>query len=70
MGFEPSPKTQHLKARLEDFMAAHVYPNEREYWRRLDGADDRWAPVPLAEDLKTARLELAAFGASREAAVR
>ena len=40
-----------LKARLEAFMAAHIYPNEAEFHRQIaDG--DRWQPVPLMAELK------------------
>jgi acyl-CoA dehydrogenase len=52
MGFELSPKTQALKARVEAFMEAHVYPNQAEFWRQLDAAESRWRAVPLVEELK------------------
>jgi acyl-CoA dehydrogenase len=52
MGFELSPKVQALNSRVEAFMAEHVHPNEKEFWRQLDTAENRWKGVPLVEDLK------------------
>ena len=52
MGFEPSPRVEELRGRLEAFMDAHVYPNRDEYWRQLESARDRWENLPLVEDLK------------------
>ena len=37
--------------RLTDFMEAHVYPNEAHI--EAQTAQDRWAPVPLMQELKT-----------------
>ena len=37
--------------RLRTFMRAHVYPNEALYYRQV-ATGDRWASVPLIEDLK------------------
>jgi acyl-CoA dehydrogenase len=52
MGFELSPKAQALKARVEAFMDAHVYPNQAEFWRQLDAAESRWRIPQVVEDLK------------------
>jgi len=51
MDFEYSPKTKALAARLNAFMDAHVYPNERRHAREV-AEGDRWQPVPLLEELK------------------
>jgi len=51
--FEHSDKTQQLLARLGAFMNAHIYPNEINYARQLHAADDRFASLPLMEELKS-----------------
>lgn len=50
MNFEHSTKVKELSARLNRFMDAHVYPNEREYRRQTEA--NGWQPVPLIEELK------------------
>src|SRR5258706_13569778 len=50
--FEPSQKTKDLKARLQAFMDAQVYPNEPRFYEELRSAKDRWAPVQVIEELK------------------
>ncbi len=51
MDFEYSPKTKALSERLNAFMKAHVYPNERVFYQqRVEG--DRWQPVPIIDELK------------------
>jgi acyl-CoA dehydrogenase len=51
MDFDDSPKVRQLKAGVEAFMAANVYPNEAAILAQIaDG--DRWQPVPLLEELK------------------
>ena len=52
MSFEPSDKVQALIERLQAFMEAEIYPNEEIYWDQLNGAQDRWQPVPIVETLK------------------
>jgi len=52
MSFEPSDKVQALIERLQAFMEAEIYPNEEIYWDQLNGAQDRWQPVPIVEALK------------------
>lgn len=51
MNFNPSPRVVELRARLEAFMAAHVYPNEARYAQEV-ATGDRWAAVPLIDELK------------------
>ena len=43
---------QVLKARLLTFMDEHVYPNEDHYHAQLDAQGNRFATVPLMEELK------------------
>ena len=52
MEFEYSPKTRDLIARVGAFMDEHIYPNEKRYAREV-AQGDRWAPIPLMEELKT-----------------
>ena len=54
MEFEFSEKVQGLRTRVQAFMDAHVYPNEKTHSAQLAGAADRWQPVPIVEDLKRA----------------
>jgi len=51
MDFEYNDKTTELLKRLNAFMDAHVYPNERRFAEELD-AGGRWKPTPLVEELK------------------
>ena len=50
--FEHSDKSNDLRARLAQFMEQHIYPNERVYAQQLEAASDRFAPLPLVEELK------------------
>lgn len=52
MDFDHSPKVKDLQARLESFMAAHVYPNERTYFEQVNSGSDRWVSPPIMEELK------------------
>jgi acyl-CoA dehydrogenase len=52
MSFEPSDKVKTLIERLQAFMDEEIYPNEEIYWDQLNGAQDRWQPVPIVEALK------------------
>ncbi len=52
MEFEFSEKVQALRARVQAFMDAHVYPNEAIFAAQLAAASDRWQPVPVVEELK------------------
>ena len=51
MKFEHSEKVRSLQARVEAFMAEHIYPNEEELFAQVNEGD-RWQPVPLMESLK------------------
>ena len=50
--FEHSDKSNDLKARLAQFMERHIYPNERAYSQQQEAASNRFAPLPLVEELK------------------
>ena len=50
--FEFGDKSEQLQAQLKAFMAAHIYPNEQAYAEYLHQAENRWAPVPLMDELK------------------
>ena len=52
MDFAYSAKVQDLQARLEAFMAAHIYPNEAALHAQVAAGETRWKPVPLLEELK------------------
>jgi acyl-CoA dehydrogenase len=52
MDFQHSQKAQQYIERLSRFMEEHVYPVEEDYYDYLDSCDDRWATVPLMEELK------------------
>ncbi len=52
MEFEFSDKVKALRERLQAFMDDHVYPNEATHSQQLNGAADRWQPVPIVEELK------------------
>lgn len=45
-------KGQTLLIKLKQFMAEYIYPNEHAYARALAEADDRFAPLPLMDELK------------------
>src|SRR5258708_18666037 len=51
MEFEYSEKVRKLQARIEAFMAEHIYPNEEELFAQVNEGD-RWQPVALLEELK------------------
>ncbi len=51
MDFSTPPRVMALKERLEEFMAAHVYPNESAMTKQI-GEGDRWEPIPLQQSLK------------------
>jgi acyl-CoA dehydrogenase len=50
--FEFSEKSQGLQARLSAFMDEHIYPNEHAYAKQLDSAQNRYAHIPLMDELK------------------
>jgi acyl-CoA dehydrogenase len=51
--YEFSQKSQQLSARLTAFMEAYIYPNEEAYAAQLRDATNRFAPLPLMDELKT-----------------
>ena len=52
MQFEHSPKVLDTMARLTAFMETEVYPVEHDYYDYIDSTENRWATVPLMEELK------------------
>jgi acyl-CoA dehydrogenase len=55
MDFSYSPRTQELQARLNAFMAEHVYPAEPRWFAEIEAntaAGKRWTPLELIEQLK------------------
>ncbi len=50
MEFDFSPKVKDLQKRLQDFMDAHIYPNERVFHEQVER--NRWQPAPIIEELK------------------
>jgi acyl-CoA dehydrogenase len=50
MNFEPSAKTKELLQRLQSFMDAHVYPNEKRFEEEV--AREPWKPTRIVEELK------------------
>jgi len=51
MDINPSKKSVELGERLKDFMAEHVYPNERQYYLEAERLGP-WAVYPMVEKLK------------------
>ncbi len=51
MSFEPSAKAKQLQQRLQRFMAAYVYPNERRFHEEVER--ERWKPTKIVEELKS-----------------
>jgi len=51
MPFEPSPRVNELQHQLQDFMAAHVYPNEARYFDEAEKLGP-WSVLPVVEELK------------------
>ena len=49
--FEFSPKVQDLQARLGAFMAEHIYPNEKRYYREAEELGP-WKVAPVLDELK------------------
>ncbi|MEM7135657.1 MAG: acyl-CoA dehydrogenase family protein [Myxococcota bacterium] len=52
MDFTYSDKTQALIDRVQEFMDAHIYPNEAAFYAEHDALPDRWDTPPMIEDLK------------------
>jgi acyl-CoA dehydrogenase len=49
---EFSEQSLQYQERLKAFMDEHIYPREREYAEQLHGADNRFAPLPIMDELK------------------
>ena len=49
---EFSEKSLHYQTALTAFMEEHIYPNEHAYAEQLASAEDRFAYLPLMEELK------------------
>lgn len=52
MDFRHSSKTDALLASLQTFFDEHIYPNERAYSEQLEQAVNRFAALPLMDELK------------------
>lgn len=52
MAFEYSQTSIELQERLSAFMDEHIYPNEHVYAEQLAGMSNRFASVPLMDELK------------------
>lgn len=50
--YEFSEKSKQLQTKLQAFMDEHIYPNEEAYARQLHAATNRFAPLPLMDELK------------------
>ena len=50
--YEFSEKSTRLQQKLLAFMDEHIYPNERAYAEQLHAAENRFAPLPLMDELK------------------
>ena len=50
--FNHSEKSQQLLAKLNTFMDEYIYPNEVAYAQQLHDAQNRFAPLPLMDELK------------------
>ena len=51
MDFEYSDKTKQIRDAVDAFMREHIYPNEATMHAQLEDGD-RWAPIPMLEELK------------------
>jgi len=50
--FEFSPQSVKYQTKLSAFMDEYIFPNEHAYAEQLAAADNRFAPLPLMDDLK------------------
>lgn len=50
--YEFSKKSLKLQHSLNQFMDEYVYPNEHKYAKQLQQATNRFAPLPLMDELK------------------
>jgi acyl-CoA dehydrogenase len=51
--YEHSTKSNELSTRLLEFMDEHIYPSEENYAHQLKTAANRFAPLPLMDELKS-----------------
>jgi len=52
MNFEYSDKTKKYLKELTAFFDEYIHPNDALYHQQLESAANRWAPVPIVEELK------------------
>jgi len=50
--YQFSEKSRQFQAQLKAFMDEHIYPNEHAYHAQLDAAENRFAALPLMDELK------------------
>ena len=50
--FKQSKKSINLQSKLTLFMEEHIYPKEHAYAQQLQDATDRFAPMPIMDELK------------------
>lgn len=50
--YQFSEKSRQYQAQLKAFMDEHIYPNEHAYHAQLAAAKNRFAPLPLMDELK------------------
>ena len=50
--YQNSEKSQRLLDRLEIFFDENIYPNEEVYAKQLHAAENRFAALPLMDELK------------------
>lgn len=50
--FQFSERSLALQTQLQAFMDAHIYPNESTYAEQLHKASNRFAPLPIMDELK------------------
>ncbi|MBR9911249.1 MAG: acyl-CoA dehydrogenase [Gammaproteobacteria bacterium] len=50
--YQHSDKSRQLLDKLNTFFEQHIYPNEAAYARQLHEAENRFAPLPLMDELK------------------
>ncbi len=50
--FSFSDKSQQLQEKLAAFMQEYIYPNEENYAQQLHSASNRFAPLPIMDELK------------------
>ena len=50
--YEFGDKSLQLQAKLAAFMDENIYPNERAYAEHLHTTDNKWAAIPLMDELK------------------